>query len=265
MDLEALRPARSRHAQVPATPWFSVEAARHEVALFDDTSQDDLLTDYINFAVERVSAHVGSQLPGVEITDFWAPRRNGAAYGVDYDHYLPPSRGRRFELSQATVIAGTTIVLGAHLDDDPDTLATVDAADYTVDRTASPPHLVFAMLPSFATPGGGAASGDVHPGRDLGRLPDGARAGDAGHPVHRVDDVRAPGRDAAYRMGAGPRVAPRPGQAGPELMNRLDRVVQVMAAEPVHRRGSESCLGERRRMDGPGDAMKEWHQRKATR
>ena len=153
MDLEALRPARSRHALLPATPWFSVEAARHEVALFDDTSQDDLLTDYINFAVERVSAHVGSQLPGVEITDFW-PSPMQIMSGAWWSSYgaLISAAGVRFELSQASVIAATSIAVSAYLDDDPDTLATVDAADYSIDRTASPPHLVLAKMPDFATP-----------------------------------------------------------------------------------------------------------------
>ena len=139
-----IAPLHTRHTAFSAmTPYLTLEETRNELALFSDTSQDALLTDYLLAAAERVSAEVGALLPGVEVADYWRPRLSDIYQGAEDSLYHAPALSR-YQLSQRTVIDSTTFVVSAYLADDADTLATVAAADYVVDVTGPLPVVRFA-------------------------------------------------------------------------------------------------------------------------
>lgn len=85
---------------------------RQELGLFDDTSQDDLITDLALTATERIGEMVGGTLAAVPVQDFF-PR-------------LP--EGDRLILSQAGVTASTAITVRLRTQAEPDVETELNAA-----------------------------------------------------------------------------------------------------------------------------------------
>ena len=56
----------------PSNLFLSLEEARQELGLFSDTSEDDLVTDLILTATERVSDVIGRPLTAITVTDFYS-------------------------------------------------------------------------------------------------------------------------------------------------------------------------------------------------
>ena len=94
------------------------------MGLFDDDSQDDYLVELLLTATERVSELVGSAMQGVEVNDY-------------YEAIRP-----RLQLSQPGASpTSVTVEVRAYQDDD-DTETQITSG-WSIDRTTSPPVLVF--------------------------------------------------------------------------------------------------------------------------
>ena len=107
-----------------------VSELRSEVGLFSDTSQDDLLTEYLLFALEKMEEMVGHAIIKRKTTDKYAMSW--------YNRYQVSSRGLK-AIDQAD--------LGVQVWSD-GSLVEVDKTTWYMDPTPSPAHIVFTSTPS---------------------------------------------------------------------------------------------------------------------
>ena len=110
-------------AVAPDTSFMEVSELRTEVGLFSDTSQDDVLTEYLLFAIEKMEEYVGQTLIARKTTD---------KYPAGLGRFAVSSKGVRGEAGEGVEVWVWTTIGRKQL----------DAADWYLDPTPTPAHVV---------------------------------------------------------------------------------------------------------------------------